>query len=200
MTADGRSVTVWCPSCGEEFTEGVARCPDCGVEVVSAEAVPGSHEPHHTVIPEGYALLAGNWEGSPEEFIEWLDDEDIPVIPVHDEDNAPTKLYVPRSQLEEAEALLDEFHEEDEFEEVDVPFEEEDLSPRSRQLLQDGDLDTFSMLADGDEQEVLGLADRLEEAGIPVLVVDVEEGLCEVHVPERAQEQAEGLLPEQEEA
>ena len=186
---------MWCPSCGDEFREGVTRCPDCGVELVSDESFPCASEPVRPGPPEGYALLQGNWEGRPTEFIEWLDDEGIPVIPLASRRPDAFDLYVPRSHLSRAEQLLEEYYS-DEYEEVEVEFDEDDLSARSRELLMDGDLDSFEMLTDGDEADMLELADRLEEAGIPVLVVDVEteEGVCEIHVPDRCREGAARLV------
>src|SRR2546423_11487237 len=101
---------MWCPSCGDEFREGVTRCPDCGLELVSDEAVPRASEPHHQEIPEGYALLAEGWEGPSDEFVEWLDDEGIPVMKVPAQHPDTVDLYVPRSDLPRAEDLLADYH------------------------------------------------------------------------------------------
>jgi hypothetical protein len=195
-------VTVWCPNCSEQFSEGVTHCPDCGVETMTAEAVPAEGEATQSPVPEGYALLEANWVGPPGEFVEWLDDEGIPVLTMPYGDGAGSRLYVPEADLTRAEELLQEFHEDD-YEEVEIEFDENDLSVRSRELLAEGDLDSFAMLDDGPEEVMLDLADRLEEAGIPVLVVDVDEDedLCEVHVPDRHRVQAEqmaGVEPEPE--
>ena len=187
---------MWCPSCGDEFREGATHCPDCGVELVSDEVVLRPAEAPRREIPEGYDPLSGTWEGPPDEFVEWLDDEGIPVLSSPDEDGR-VQLYVPHSQLARAELLLAEYHDEDDdYEEVEVEFELDDLSARSRELLADGDLEAFAMLADGTEEEMLDLADRLEEAGVPVLVVDggPDEDVVEVHVPDRCRENAEKLL------
>src|SRR3989442_9162175 len=81
-TGGGRDRNMWCPSCGDEFREGVTHCPDCGVELVSDEVVPRATEPHRQEIPKGYDLLVANWEGPGGEFIEWLDDESITVLTV----------------------------------------------------------------------------------------------------------------------
>src|SRR5438874_10604741 len=105
-------VTVWCPNCGEEFSEGVTVCPDCGVDTVSAEVAPGAAQPAHVEVPDGYGLLAAEWEGSTDDFVEWLDDEGIPVLTLTSPEGAH-KLYVPRSDLVRADALLQEFHEEE---------------------------------------------------------------------------------------
>ena len=188
-------VTVWCPNCGEEFSEGVTVCPDCGVETMTAEVIPGpAAAPAHVEVPDGYSLLAGEWEGSTSEFVEWLDDEGIPVLTVAQPDGS-MKLYVPQGDRARADELLQEYHDDD-YEEVEVEFDEDDLSARSRELLEEGDLDQFGMLDDGPEEEMLELADRLEEAGVPVLVVDVEgeEGMCEVHVPDRCRPQATEIV------
>lgn len=182
---------MWCPSCGDEFRPGVLRCPDCGVELVSDEAVPRAPEAPRPEVPDGYSLLAANWDSSASEFIEWLDDEGIPVLSIHSRDAATAELYVPAADLSRAEELLEEYYDEDEdYEEVEIEFDVEDLSGRSRSLLRDGDLDTFSMLVDGSEDEVLDLADKLEEAGMPVLVVDADQGRCEIHVPDRCRAKA----------
>jgi len=182
-----------CPSCGDEFREGVTRCPDCGVELVSDEVVPRAPEVSRPEIPEDYSLLAANWEGSAGEFIEWLDDDGIPVLAVPTHDAGTVALYVPQPDLARAEQLLEEFHEEEEFEDVEIEFELDDLSERTRGLLRDGDLDTFGIVTEGGAEDMDALADRLEQEEIPVLVVEVDEDLFEIHVPERCREKANAL-------
>jgi hypothetical protein len=192
---------MWCPTCGDEFREGVTHCPDDGAELVSDEAVPRASEPAKVEVPDGYALLTAEWEGPADEFVEWLDDEGIQVIAVTDHQSEKVNLYVPGDDLATATRLLDEYHDEDddeEYEEVEIEFDVDDLSGRSQELLADGDLDTFGMLTDGPEEEILALADRLEDASVPVLVVDVvsegDDAVCELHVPERCRDQALTLV------
>src|SRR5438034_3282499 len=108
---------MWCPVCGDEFRAGVTHCPDDGAELVSDEAVPRAPE-HAKEAPEGYAQIAAGWEGPIDEFRDWLDDEGIPVIPI--QDGATWSLYVPAGDAKRAQELLNDFYDEDEYEEVDV--------------------------------------------------------------------------------
>ena len=184
---------MWCPSCGDEFREGVVRCPDCGLELVSDEVVPRATEPAKPEIPDGYELLEGNLDASAQDFIEWIDEEGIQSVLVAREPET-MEVWVPKESMPRAQELLAEYHE-DEFEELAIEFEPEDLSVRSQELLQEGDLDTFSSLVAGREEDILQLADRLEEAGIPVLVVEIEDvDEWEIHIPDRCTSAAEPLL------
>jgi hypothetical protein len=79
---------VFCPKCRDEFREGIAACPDCGVDLV--EELPAESPPRLSILettrsPDRLAILLGHLENAQVPYVveagtalSLLDDESAP--------------------------------------------------------------------------------------------------------------------------
>lgn len=108
----------WCPNCKEEFVRGVANCSDCGAPLVDAlpgedasgRPIPGSDEPSLLTTVSGEAqaeMLRARLEGAgiPTMLIDKGAGGYLKAYMGYS--NAPVDIYVQKSSLGDARALLD---------------------------------------------------------------------------------------------
>jgi len=92
----------WCPNCREEYRQGFKTCMDCGDELVDELPPPGKKP---AVVKAEYSCdtfltKAADWQEA--RVLEtFLQAEGIPLM------NAGGELYVPRTKLEDALAVVD---------------------------------------------------------------------------------------------